>query len=86
MASKETIKLRLERKKTALEAANEAYIALLSGQVKSYTIGSRSLTRFDLSELEETIANLEKEIDGLEAALLSGGKKRKAVGVVIRDW
>lgn len=85
MASRETIRLRLETKKKALEAANAAYIALLSGQVKSYTIGSRSLTRFDLPDLESTISKLEKEIDGLEE-VLRGGKRRKAVGVVPRDW
>lgn len=85
MASKETIRLRLETKKKALEAANEAYLELLSGQVQSYTIGSRSLSMFDLPELEDTIAKLEKEIDGLETALQNGGKRRKAVGVVIRD-
>lgn len=85
MANKETIRLRLETKKKALEAANAAYIALLSGQVKSYAIGSRSLTRFDLPDLESTISKLEKEIDGLEE-VLRGGKRRKAVGVVPRDW
>lgn len=86
MASKETLSMRLEIKKKALEAANAAYLALLSGQVQSYTIGSRSLSRFDLPDLEDTIAKLEKEIDDIEAALLNGGKKRKAVGVVPRDW
>lgn len=86
MASKEAIRLRLETKKKALEAANAAYIALLSGQVKSYAIGSRNLTRFDLPQIEATIARLEKEIDELEAALLNGGKRRKAVGVIPRDW
>ena len=85
MASKETIRLRLETKKKALEAANEAYIALLSGQVQSYAIGSRNLTRLNLPDLEETIAKLEKEIDTLEEQLRGGGK-RKAVGVVPRDW
>lgn len=85
MASKETIRLRLETKKKALEAANAAYIALLSGQVKSYAIGSRNLTRLNLPELEETISKLEKEIDALEE-VLRGGKRRKAVGVVPRDW
>lgn len=85
MANKETIRLRLETKKKALEAANAAYIALLSGQVKSYAIGSRNLSRLDLPELENTISKLEKEIDGLEA-VLRGGKRRKAVGVVPRDW
>ena len=86
MASKEAIRLRLETKKKALEATNAAYIALLSGQVKSYAIGSRNLTRFDLSQIEDTIARLEKEIDELEAALLNGGRRRKAVGVIPRDW
>ena len=86
MASKETLRLRLETKKKALEAANAAYLALLSGQVQSYTIGSRSLSRFDLPDLEETIAKLEKEIDELEAALANGGKRRKAVAAVPRDW
>lgn len=85
MANKETIRLRLETKKKALEAANAAYIALLSGQVKSYAIGSRNLSRLDLPELENTISKLEKEIDGLEAVLRCG-KRRKAVGVVPRDW
>lgn len=85
MANKETIRLRLETKKKALEAANAAYIALLSGQVKSYAIGSRNLSRLDLPELENTISKLEKEIDGLEV-VLRGGKRRKAVGVVPRDW
>lgn len=85
MASKTTIQLRLETKKKALEAANAAYIALLSGQVQSYAIGSRNLTRLNLPDLEETIAKLEKEIDTLEE-VLRGGKRRKAVGVVPRDW
>lgn len=85
MANKETIRLRLVTKKKALEAANAAYIALLSGQVKSYAIGSRNLSRLDLPELENTISKLEKEIDGLEV-VLRGGKRRKAVGVVPRDW
>ena len=85
MASKETVRLRLEAKKKALEAANAAYIALLSGQVQSYAIGSRNLTRLNLSELEGTIAKLEKEIDALEE-VLRGGKRRKAIGVIPRDW
>lgn len=84
MPSKTVIKMRLEQRKQALEAAYAAYTALLSGQVKSYTIGSRNLTHFDLGELEETIARLEQEIDGLEGQLAGGGR-RKSVGVVPRD-
>ena len=85
MASRETIQRRIERKKKTLEAAEEAYLALLEGRVKSYTIGSRSMTKFDLPELESTIDKLEKEIDELEEAMRSG-KRRKAVGVIPRDW
>ena len=83
--NKETIRLRLENKKKALDAANDAYISLLSGKVQSYSIGSRNLSRLNLGELESVISNLEKEIDELEAALLNGGRRRKAVGVVPRD-
>ena len=84
MKSKLVLKKRLETKKEALVAAEEAYLELLSGGVKSYGIGSRNLTRFDIPVLEETIEKLEKEIDELES-LLSGGNRRKAVGVVPRD-
>ena len=85
MASRETIQKRLNMRRTALEATEKAYIALLTGQVQSYAIGSRNLTRLNLSELKETISTLEKEIDELEAVLRGGGR-RKAVGVVLRDW
>ena len=86
MASRTTLTVRLKHRKDALEKAWAAYTALLDGQVKSYTIGSRSLTRHDLGELEETIAKLEKEVDELESAIANGGKRRKAVGVVPRDF
>ena len=62
MASKTVIKSRLEFRRKALEQAQAAYLALLSGQVKSYAVGSRNLTRLDLPQLEETIAKLEKEM------------------------
>lgn len=85
MASKTVIIERLEIKRKQLKAAYDAYTALLSGQVKSYAIGSRNLTRLDLPQLEDSIAKLEKEIDGLEGQLENGGRKRRAVGVVPRD-
>lgn len=85
MASKQELRERLEFRKSALKAARAAYVALLDGQVQSYAIGSRNLTKFDLPKLKEEITSLEKEVDGLEA-VLSGGKRRKAVGVVPRDW
>ena len=85
MASKADIQQRLTMRRTSLQAAYDAYNALLSGQVQSYAIGSRNLTRLDLSELKEQINILEKEVDGLEAQL-RGGSRRKAVAAVIRDW
>lgn len=85
MADKKELQERLEFRRTSLKAAREAYVALLSGQVQSYAIGSRNLTRLDLEKLKAEINALEKEVDEL-TALLSGGKRRRAVGVVPRDW
>lgn len=85
MATKEDIKQRLDFRKSALTAAQNAYTALLSGQVQSYTIGSRNLTRLDLEKLKNEIDTLEKEIDEL-TAMLSGKSRRRALGVVPRDW
>lgn len=80
-----TIEKRLTMRQSFLEKAYEAYEKLLSGEVQSYTIGSRSLTKFDLETLQDTIAKWEKEVGELEAQL-AGYKKRKSVGVIPRDW
>ena len=80
-----TIEKRLTMRQSFLEKAYEAYEKLLSGEVQSYTIGSRSLTKFDMETLQDTIEKWEKEVDELEAQL-AGYKKRKSVGVIPRDW
>lgn len=85
MANKAELTARLAFHKAAMDAAQSAYIALLNGQVQSYTIGSRNLTKFDLPKLREEIAFNQKEIDGLTAQL-NGRGRRRAVGVVPRDW
>ena len=85
MADTTTIKKRLEFRKIALDELYAAYAALAKGQVQSYTIGSRSLTKFDLTKLMEEIRELEKEIDGLENQA-NGGKRRRAIGVIPRDF
>lgn len=85
MTSQKELSARLEFRRAALEASRTAYIALLNGQVKSYAIGSRNLTRLDLPQLEDTIRKLEKECDEIEGAL-NGRRPRRAVGVVARDW
>ena len=85
MTNRTEIKARLEFRKDALQKLRAAYIALVDGGVQSYSVGSRTLTRLDLSRLSEEIKRLEKEIDGLEEQL-RGGRARKAVAVVPRDW
>jgi len=85
MASTAVLQDRLDFKKSALAAARSAYLALLNGNAKSYTIGGKELTHLDLPALNETIAGLEKEIDLLEVQI-AGGKSRRAYGIVPRDW
>lgn len=85
MTDKNELQERIKFRRDALKAAREAYTALLSGQVQSYAIGSRNLTRLDLEKLKKEIDALEKELDEL-TALQSGKSRRKAVGVVPRDW
>lgn len=78
------LKARLEFRREALKELRAAYLALVTGQVQSYTIGSRNLTKFDLTKLKAEIDEMEKELDQL-TALSSGRTRRKAVGVIPRD-
>jgi hypothetical protein len=75
---------RLEFRRAALTELRTAYLALVNGQVASYTIGSRNLTRLDLTKLKNEIMGMEKELDALQA-MAAGGSRRKAVGVIPRD-
>lgn len=84
-SKRERIKKKIAFDEAALEQLQAAYLALISGQVQSYSIGSRSLTRFSLPDLKDEMEALEQEIDELEG-MLCGGKRRKAVGVIPRDW
>ena len=70
-----------------LEYYYEKEKALLSNDgVQSYTIGSRSVTRYQYSSnIMKQIEELEKQRDELEN-LLDSKKPRKSVGVVLRDW
>ena len=81
------IKQKLADKRERLAAYRDREVEMLTGGVQSYGIGSRNLTRYqtDLSNVREAIKELEKEIDTLEA-MLSGRARRRAVGVIPRDW
>lgn len=85
VSNAELIKRKIAFRQEALNSARKAYLALLSGGVKSYTIDDRELTKLDLPALERTIDKLESEIAALEGELC-GRKRRKAFGIVPRDW
>lgn len=56
---------------------------MLTGGVQSYGVGSRNATRYntDLAEIRRAITQLEEEIE-----TLSSPTRRKALGVIPRDW
>ena len=85
LASKTEIRARLAFWRPALEKLQTAYVALLEGGAKSYTINDRQLTKLDLPDLLKQIEEAEKKVDELEA-LLEGRSRRKAVGVIPREW
>lgn len=82
---KTEINARLDFWKSALSKLRAAYLALVDGGVKSYTIDDRQLTRFDLPSLKDEIKEAEKKVDEL-TALLSNKRPRKAFGIIPRDW
>lgn len=81
------IKEKLDSAKKRLELYYKREAEMLDGGVQSYGLGTRSVTRYntDLTQIRSAISDLKKEIASLEAQL-AGGKARKAVGVVPRDW
>ena len=85
MASREDLQDRLTYWRNTLQKLMDAYLALVEGQVKSYEIDDRSLTRLDLPSLKKAINDAEAKVDQYED-LLNGKKPRKIVAVVPRDW
>lgn len=85
MADMVELRARLQFRKDALTKLRKAYLALVDGGVKSYTIDDRELTRFDLPDLKREIEDAEKAVDELTAQL-SGKKPRRAFAVLPRDW
>lgn len=82
---KEIVKERLAFKKEAYAKLMDAYLALIDGGVKSYTIDNRQLSKFDLAEIKRELESLEEQIDALEA-MLDGKAPRKAFAVIPKDW
>lgn len=75
---------RLEIYKKRLEMYLQAEEAILNG-AQHYQIGTRSITRADLSEVRKVISDLMNKV-ALEEAAESGRKRNRTVGVVFRDW
>lgn len=86
--SKEIIQKELTetRERLDLYLAREADM-ISQGGTQMYTIGSRSLQRYQtaLGDVQRMIETLRKRIRELEAEL-AGGSARRAVGVIPRDW
>lgn len=80
-----TVQDRLNHWRELLGKLMDAYTALISGGVKSYSIDDRQLTKFDIPSLRKAIDDAEKKVDEYEA-ILEGMKPRRAFGVVPRDW
>lgn len=75
---------RRERYEEKLADLNGLLDMMTESDVQSYTIGSRSLSRYkSVGEVLAAIEEVEKRIDEIDAAL--EGHRRKAVAVVIRD-
>lgn len=79
-----TIREQMKRKRERLDMYYAAEEAILSG-AQEYAIGTRSLTRANLSEIRKMIDILEDELKELELRD-SGKKPRKAFAVVPRDF
>lgn len=73
---------RLAKTLARLEAYYDAELKILEGQ--SYTIGGKTLTRANLSEIRATIQSLENQVAKLEAKLKGKGP-RKAYRIMPRD-
>lgn len=86
--TKETIRKELEetRERLALYRQREKDMIGAEG-VQMYTIGSRSLQRYQtsLSSIQDMIEKLKKRERELEAEM-RGQAPRRALGVVPRDW
>lgn len=75
---------RLQTLQSRFEQYLNCEAAILSGS-QEYTIGSRRLTRADLSEISKMISYLEKEIE-TEKAKASGRGRNKVFGIIPRDF
>ncbi len=82
MISKKDAKVMVEYYTALIAELTKAKLQLVQGGVKSYTIGDRSLTRFDLDKLGKEIEDALLKKAEYEA-ILNGRRPRKAFGVIV---
>lgn len=87
MRNREQIKAEIERTQNRLELYYKQEEKMLSDAAQSYSIGSRSIQRYNtsLSAVQSKIKELEKKLSELKSELAGKGARR-AVSVVPRDW
>lgn len=87
MRNREQIKTEIERTQNRLELYYKQEEKMLSDAAQSYSIGSRSIQRYNtsLSAVQSKIKELEKKLSELKSELAGKGARR-AVSVVPRDW
>jgi hypothetical protein len=75
---------RYERLKQRLDLYYAAEEAILGG-AQAYQIGSRQLTRANLSHIKEMIEYLEREV-AIEGSKKDGKGRNRMIGVIPRDF
>lgn len=75
---------RLETLKSRIQMYYNAEIAILDG-AQSYKIGSREMTRVNMSYIRDQIKDLEKEI-AIEESKVAGKGRNRMFGVIPRDF
>ena len=80
---KKRLKERIDKYETRLNLYYKAEEAILDG-AQHYEIGSRKLTRADLSEIRKMITTLESELDAMKSEY-NGGSRRRCIRVIPRD-
>lgn len=69
--------------KTRLQMYYDAEIAILTG-AQSYKMGSRELTRVNMSYIRDQIKHLENEV-AAEESKAAGNGRNKTFGIIPRD-
>lgn len=84
MIKKETARKMYNYYTERIDQLIQAQTALTNGGVKSYTIGDRQITKFDLTRLSQEI-NEAVEKQSYYDAILKGKPTRAIVGIVPTD-